>query len=407
MCCVLLDLGPGPECVIVIISCVCVCLIPRPFVSSSKFTTSLQLLVLLLCTVTAATAAPNNDNRLLRSGEQPTRLADADADISSRPAAAADDDDDAYVGRRRDVFAGIGSDRVGFYPDPADPGAGSLDAAFLDLAASRQPAALAASAAAIAALHLEPIPTSPGNYRLNTNRRRTNDGTGMTGVDLAAGGGTEPLSLRPWLTGRLTADTLRHISCLRPASQRCEPLRKEATCFGTRLPYSHTSLDLTDAYDQAEIAERLHQLRALRHVPKCWAVVQPFLCAVFMPKCERLRTPASSSSGGGEQHQLDVVHLPSLEMCRLVQEPCALLLRENTAWTATFFPEFLRCAEAVFPSRCNNALRDVKFNTTGECLRPLVAAERWPTDATVIVDGCGVQCKDPLYTDDEHEQVGV
>jgi smoothened protein len=24
----------------------------------------------------------------------------------------------------------------------------------------------------------------------------------------------------------------------------------------------------------------------LKSVPKCWAVIQPFLCALYMPRCE-------------------------------------------------------------------------------------------------------------------------
>lgn len=205
---------------------------------------------------------------------------------------------------------------------------------------------------------LEPIANSPNrNYRVNNHRGKDD---------------------RPWFNGRADA---RPIHCVRPA--RCEPLAN-ATCFGSRLPYGHTSLDLTDAYHQSETRERLRQLEALRHVPRCWAVVQPFLCAVLVPKCEPI--------AGRE-----MVYLPSLEMCRITMEPCRLL------YNSTFFPEFLRCNETLFPSRCNNDVREVKFNTTGECAAPLVA-----TDAAgsyyADIEGCGVQCQDPLYTDDEHRQ---
>lgn len=69
-----------------------------------------------------------------------------------------------------------------------------------------------------------------------------------------------------------------------------------------------------------------------------------------------------------------------------------------------FFPDYLRCDETLFPARCNNDVREMKFNTTGECMAPLV-----PTDAATSyypdIEGCGVQCADPLYTADEHRQV--
>lgn len=113
--------------------------------------------------------------------------------------------------------------------------------------------------------------------------------------------------------------------------------------------------------------------------------MQPFLCAVFVPKCERM----------GDH---DMVFLPSLEMCRITSEPCRLL------YNTTFFPEFLKCNETLFPSKCNNDVREMKFNATGQCLAPLVAtdlsASYYPD-----IEGCGVQCLDPLYTDDEHRQI--
>lgn len=46
----------------------------------------------------------------------------------------------------------------------------------------------------------------------------------------------------------------------------------------------------------------------------------------------------------------------------------------------------------------------MKFNTTGKCLEPLVPAESAASYYPGI-EGCGVQCKDPLYTDNEHSQI--
>lgn len=93
-----------------------------------------------------------------------------------------------------------------------------------------------------------------------------------------------------------------------------------------------------------------------------------------------------------------MVYLPSLEMCRVTLEPCRLL------YNTSYFPEFMRCNETLFPSKCNNDVREMRFNLTGQCLEPLV-----PAESTISyhpgVEGCGVRCKDPLYTDDEHRQI--
>lgn len=66
-----------------------------------------------------------------------------------------------------------------------------------------------------------------------------------------------------------------------------------------------------------------------------------------------------------------MVYLPSLEMCRITLDPCRVL------YNTTFFPEFLKCNETLFPSKCNNDVREMKFNATGNCLLPLV-----PTDSS-------------------------
>ncbi|EZA47218.1 Protein smoothened [Ooceraea biroi] len=169
--------------------------------------------------------------------------------------------------------------------------------------------------------------------------------------------------------------------CRRPA--KCIPLDKDSYCMSAKLPYSSTTLDLIPGgVTQDVIKDKLHQLQTLKHVPKCWAVVQPFLCSIFMPKCVN-----------------DTVALPSREMCKMISGPCRLLLN-HTIW-----PSFIRCDNAeLFPQSCKSNVRELKFNTSGECLKPLV-----PTDNALSifdgVEGCGTQCYDPLYTFDEHTQL--
>lgn len=74
---------------------------------------------------------------------------------------------------------------------------------------------------------------------------------------------------KPWFDGR--GLDMRHIHCVRKG--KCEKLSNR-TCLGVKLPYETSSVDLTDYQYQHEVWERLENYRALRHVPKCWAVIQ-------------------------------------------------------------------------------------------------------------------------------------
>ncbi|XP_018796507.1 PREDICTED: protein smoothened [Bactrocera latifrons] len=205
---------------------------------------------------------------------------------------------------------------------------------------------------------LEPI-NGTINYRINGKKNRDN---------------------KPWFDGR--GLDMQHTQCVRHG--RCERLVNN-TCFGANITYSLTSLDLTDYQNQDQMLKHLSNYRALRNVPKCWAVIQPFLCSVFMPKCEQINGK-------------DMVYLPSVEMCRKTWEPCRIL------YNSSYFPEFLRCNETLFPPKCTNDVQDMKFNATGSCLPPLVPADS-SSSYYPGIEGCGVQCKDPLYTDDEHRQI--
>lgn len=167
--------------------------------------------------------------------------------------------------------------------------------------------------------------------------------------------------------------------CQRPAN--CQVLNY-STCMGAKLPYRSTTLQLTDLKSQWEIQEKLSLYEYLHFVPKCWAVIQPFLCALYMPKCEN-----------------DTVDLPSKEMCKITLEPCKIL------YNSSLFPEFLNCDDKrLFPDKCKNDIHDMKFNTTGFCMDPLVKTDKpewWYPD----IEGCGLKCKDSLYTEEEHRQI--
>lgn len=99
------------------------------------------------------------------------------------------------------------------------------------------------------ALVLEPINGTP-DYRINHMK---------------------DLFYKPWFDSRDV--DLRFVHCIRPA--KCERLRNN-TCFGTKLPYSLSSLALTDSMSQEESQQKLQDYEALRNIPKCWAVIQVF-----------------------------------------------------------------------------------------------------------------------------------
>ncbi|KAF8792265.1 Smoothened like protein [Argiope bruennichi] len=153
------------------------------------------------------------------------------------------------------------------------------------------------------------------------------------------------------------------------------------TCFGTELPYSITSLALAeDSESHLEVQDNLALWQGLRSIPRCWAVVQPLLCSIYMPKCEN-----------------GLISLPTQEMCRITRGPCRAVQKKH-AW-----PSFLRCEnKKLFPPRCRNPLQEIKFNTSFKCIPPLVE-----TDNSDIyyedVDGCALQCQNPFYTDKEHD----
>lgn len=159
----------------------------------------------------------------------------------------------------------------------------------------------------------------------------------------------------------------------------CEVL-KYNTCLGSPLPYTHTSLVLAeDSSTQEEAFEKLTMWSGLRNAPRCWSVIQPLLCAVYMPKCENGR-----------------VELPSQSLCLATRQPCSIVDQER-GW-----PSFLKCDH--FPVGCSNEVQKLKFNTSGQCEAPLVKTDI-PSSWYKDVEGCGIQCDNPLFTEEEHDDM--
>ncbi|XP_075967796.1 protein smoothened [Anarhichas minor] len=184
-----------------------------------------------------------------------------------------------------------------------------------------------------------------------------------------------------WLSGSGAAlspnGTVFEDNCKKTST--CEAL-KYNTCLGSPLPYTHTSLVLAeDSSTQDEAFEKLTMWSGLRNAPRCWSVIQPLLCAIYMPKCENGR-----------------VELPSQSLCLATRRPCSIVDQER-GW-----PGFLKCDK--FPMGCSNEVQKLKFNMSGQCEAPLVKTDiqsSWYKD----VEGCGIQCDNPLFTEEEHNDM--
>ena len=64
----------------------------------------------------------------------------------------------------------------------------------------------------------------------------------------------------------------------------------------------------------------------------------------------------------------------------------------------------LQCSLLCFTSQ--NAYKQVTFNTSGVCEAPLVATDNeksWYDG----VEGCGIQCTNPLFTKEQHNKVHI
>lgn len=77
---------------------------------------------------------------------------------------------------------------------------------------------------------------------------------------------TIDLSGKPWYD-----DRKEHYRCVRPA--KCEKLQN-STCFGSKIQFKYTSVQLSNEESQENILRKLYQLEAFRNVPECWAVIQ-------------------------------------------------------------------------------------------------------------------------------------
>ncbi|NWI86429.1 SMO protein, partial [Pitta sordida] len=94
------------------------------------------------------------------------------------------------------------------------------------------------------------------------------------------------------------------------------------------------------------------------------------------------------------------VELPSQTLCQATRAPCTIVERER-GW-----PDFLKCTTDRFPEGCPNEVQNIKFNSSGQCEAPLVRTDN-PKSWYEDVEGCGIQCQNPLFTEREHREMHV
>ena len=82
----------------------------------------------------------------------------------------------------------------------------------------------------------------------------------------------------------------------------------------------------------SDVYRDLEEWSRLRFLPRCWEVVQPLLCATFLPKC----TNDTQNS----------VELPGYDLCAITRDACAIV-GENNVW-----PDYLNCDATHFQHGC-------------------------------------------------------
>lgn len=183
-------------------------------------------------------------------------------------------------------------------------------------------------------------------------------------------------------------------TCIKKQVTSCISLPSNPTCLGASLSsvsgFTHTStVFANDSLTLDEVTEKLKLWSGLKAAPKCWEVIQPFLCSVYMPRCNSTDL---------------TVERPSRELCLKTRTPCDII-RKISGW-----PFFLDCNQLdIFSANCTEnsyEKKEISFDTTSRCNSPLVKTDNvksWYSE----VEGCGVQCQNPLFTEEEHEEVHI
>lgn len=126
-------------------------------------------------------------------------------------------------------------------------------------------------------------------------------------------------------------------TCIKKQVTSCISLPSNPTCLGASLSsvsgFTHTStVFANDSLTLDEVTEKLKLWSGLKAAPKCWEVIQPFLCSVYMPRCNNTDL---------------TVERPSRELCLKMRTPCDIV-RKISGW-----PFFLDCNQLdIFSANC-------------------------------------------------------
>lgn len=126
-------------------------------------------------------------------------------------------------------------------------------------------------------------------------------------------------------------------TCIKKQVTSCISLPSNPTCLGASLSsvsgFTHTStVFANDSSTLDEVTEKLKLWSGLKAAPKCWEVIQPFLCSVYMPRCNNTDL---------------AVERPSRELCLKMRTPCDII-RKISGW-----PFFLDCNQLdIFSANC-------------------------------------------------------
>lgn len=126
-------------------------------------------------------------------------------------------------------------------------------------------------------------------------------------------------------------------TCIKKQVTSCISLPSNPTCLGASLSsvsgFTHTStVFANDSLTLDEVTEKLKLWSGLKAAPKCWEVIQPFLCSVYMPRCNNTDL---------------AVERPSRELCLKMRTPCDII-RKISGW-----PFFLDCNQLdIFSANC-------------------------------------------------------
>lgn len=121
----------------------------------------------------------------------------------------------------------------------------------------------------------------------------------------------------------------------------CIPVN-ETMCLTTKLSFNTTSLMYTNnTISLEEIKAHLDAWSHLKQVPECWNIIQPFLCSVYLPKCDSKKQRAEK---------------PNRELCERVKGPCEVVTRYNGSW-----PWFLDCSQWFYASSCGVCCSNVSM----------------------------------------------